>query len=69
MNEERIERGENTLNDYMDGHPDYQDNMLFSQDVLVDLLTDLRHMCARHKIDFYVVIANSQIHFEEENRG
>ena len=37
------------------------------QDVLGDLLTDIRHYCHRHQLDFEKAVELSEFNFEAEN--
>lgn len=66
MNSERVERGDAALNNYMDEHPDYSDDLILTQEALTDLLADLRHACHDNGLDFNQAVTTSEIHFEEE---
>jgi hypothetical protein len=39
------------------------------EDLLCDILVDLRHLCANRNIDLHELLARSYRHFLEERRG
>lgn len=59
-NQERAERGEELTLGYEDTSYDSR------QDVLCDILTDLRHYAAREGLEFKSAHDMSEIHFESE---
>lgn len=65
----RIDRGQNTLDHYMDLHPDHVNCVIRSQEALTDLLTDLRHACKDDGLNIDAAILMSEIHFEAEIEG
>jgi hypothetical protein len=60
-NKERIEKAAAVMAEY-DENGDQRDD-------LIDLLTDLRHLAAKKKIDFDGVLRMSEFNFEAEHKG
>lgn len=64
-NEDRAERAMSALNQYVNVEGD-DPNANDWQTWLQDMLTDLRHLCARDGLDFDAAVASSEFHFDAE---
>lgn len=66
-NNNRADMASEAVNVYANNHPDYQDRGAEDyHNILVDLMTDLRHFSHREGIDFEGAVMMSEINFEEE---
>ncbi len=68
QNEHRRERAENALEAYSKELAGVNGigPTITDPDTLTDLLTDLRHFCAHHRIDFGRSVNLSELNFESE---
>jgi len=64
-NEQRADRADHALVYYRD-RVLHEDDGPISQENIIDLLTDLRHLCNQQGIDFEESSKLSEIHFESE---
>lgn len=60
---------QHVLNEYVDelGRADDRYPVEPEQDVLTDLLTDLRHYCEQHGLDFDYSVESSTMHWTAES--
>lgn len=61
-NQSRIDAAQRAI----DAHSDSKQSEGSSEEHIIDLLTDLRHLCEAEDVDFTRAIRMSKVHFEEE---
>ena len=59
-NQSRIDAAQRAI----DAHVGYNEQS--AEECIIDLLTDLRHLCEAEDVDFTRAIRMSKVHFEEE---
>ncbi len=65
-NEDRAETAHYAIDEYCQANPDYMPGIEIDDEVLTDLLADLRHFCNINGHDFDSCLSMSETNFEQE---
>jgi len=65
-NQSRADRAEHAIGAYCIAHPDYIDGLEVDDEIITEMLADLRHYCHANGIDFEMCARMAETHFSEE---